>query len=84
MKMKTDKQLMSTLEMKLGRKKYLDYEDFKEFVASLSHSQGFYSRLYNNLLEMEENDIESLEKLKKTIEEQHFTDTLDFVFWLEC
>ena len=82
--MKNEKQLISTLEMKLGKKKYLDYEDFKDFVGGLSHSQGFYSRLYNNLLEMEETDIESLEKLKKEIEKQHFTDTLQFVFWLEC
>lgn len=82
--MRTDRQIMSTLEMKLGRKKYLDYEDFKDFVASLSHSQGFYSRLYRDLLELENNDTESLEKLKRTIEEQHFTDTLDFIYWLEC
>lgn len=82
--MKTNRQIMSTLEMKLGRKKYLDYEDFKDFVGSLSHSQGFYSRLYRDLLEMENNDVESLEKLRKTIDEQHFTDTLDFIYWLEC
>lgn len=65
-------------------KKYLDYEDFKGFVKTMSYSQGFYGRLYENLLELEETDDESLEELKNAIEEKHFTDTLDFVFWLEC
>lgn len=65
-------------------KKYLDYEDFKDFVKTMSCSQGFYGRLYENLLELEETDDDSLEELKNAIEEKHFTDTLDFVFWLEC
>lgn len=82
--MRSDKEIMSILEMRTGVKKYLDYEDFKEFVKSLSCSQGFYSRLYRDLLELEENDIESLQALKEEIEKQHFTDTLDFVYWLEC
>lgn len=65
-------------------KKYLDYEDFKDFVKTMSYSQGFYGRLYENLLELEETDDDSLEELKNTIKEKHFTNTLDFVYWLEC
>lgn len=83
--MRSNEEIISTLEMRKGIKKYLDYEDFKEFVKGLSCSQGFYSRLYMQLLELEqEGNEECLEELKRTIEEQHFTDTLDFVFWLEC
>lgn len=66
-------------------KKYLDYEDFKMFVKSLSCSQGFYSRLYRDLLELEqEGNEDALEELKEQIKNLKATDTLDFVFWLEC
>lgn len=83
--MRSDREIFSILEMKKGIKKYLDYEDFKEFVKSLSCSQGFYSRLYASLLELEEEgNEEQLEELKETIDNLKFTDTLDFVYWLEC
>ena len=66
-------------------KKYLDYEDFKEFVKGLSNSKGFYSRLYMELLLLEQEEDKSyLEKLKKDIDNLKATSTLDFVFWLEC
>ena len=65
-------------------KKYLDYEDFKIFVKSLSHSQGSYQRLYEHLLWLEENNTKLLEEIKETIKNKKFTDTLEFVFWLEC
>ena len=82
--MRSERQIISALEIRTGRKKYLDYEDFKDFIATMSCSQGFYGRLYRDLLEMENNDRESLERLKKEIDRQHFTDTLEFVYWLEC
>ena len=66
-------------------KKYLDYEDFKSMVYDLSFSQGFYSRLYRDLLELEkEGNEESLFELKETINNLNATEELDFIYWLEC
>lgn len=61
--------------------KYLGFKDLVEFCKMMSASQGFYGRLYKRLLELDETEIEELEN---TLKEKQFTDTLDFVFWLEC
>lgn len=60
---------------------YLGFKDLLEFTKMMSASQGFYSRLYRNLLDLDEEDIEEIENVLK---EKKFTDTLDFVYWLEC
>lgn len=62
-------------------KKYLTFDDFMNFISTMAYSQGFYGRLKRNI---EELDSEGLEELKNVIEQKKFTDTLDFVFWLEC
>lgn len=53
---------------------YLKKADILNAVKSLSHSQGFYCRLLNNL------DDDFLEEL----EEQHFKDIVNLVMYLEC
>ena len=45
------------------------------------YSQGFYSRLYCDINEMDEDQFENL---KETLTKQNFNDTLDVVLWLEC
>ena len=83
--MKSDKAIISAIEMKQGKKKYLDYEDFRAMVESLSMSQGFYSRLFMQLLLMEQEEDKSyLESFKKEIYNLKATSTLDFIYWLEC
>jgi hypothetical protein len=62
-------------------KKYLGFDDLLEFCKMMSASQGFYGRLYRTLLEFDERQKQEIEQ---TLEEKQFTDTLDFVFWLEC
>lgn len=66
-------------------KKYLDYEDFKRMVYNLSFSQGFYSRLYRDLMELEQEENKKyLEDFKKEIDNLKATQELDFIYWLEC
>lgn len=62
-------------------KKYLGFKDLVEFCKMMSASQGFYGRVYRMLLEFDEEQIDELENILK---EKRFTDTLDFVYWLEC
>lgn len=82
--MRSDRDIISTLEMRKGIKRYLDYEDFRAMVNSLRRSQGFYGRIYEQLLELEqEGNEEYLEDLKKQIDNLKATRELDFIYWLE-
>lgn len=63
------------------QKNYLGFDDLLEFCKMMSSSQGFYERLYRDLLEL---DDESIQEIENELKEKQFTDTLDFVFWLEC
>lgn len=83
--MRSDRDIISTLEIRKGIKKYLDYEDFRNMVYELSFSQGFYSRLYRDLLELEEKGNEKyLKDFKKQVKNVKATKKLDFIYWLEC
>lgn len=62
-------------------KKYLGFDDLLAFCKMMSASQGFYGRIYRMITELTDEDKEQLEKYLK---ERKFTDTLDFVYWLEC
>ena len=53
---------------------------FMDTILTFKNSQGFYSRLYNAILEMEDFELESL---IKNLKEQDFHNTLDVVLWLE-
>ena len=52
-------------------------------VKSLRHSQGFYSRLYNDLMENIKYDKEGLVDCLNNSELPKFKDTLDVVMYLE-
>ncbi len=54
---------------------------FAATVVDLMNSQGFYSRLFRAVNEL---DDEGYESLFAQLENQNFNDTLDVVFWLEC
>lgn len=60
--------------------KYLGFNDLYDLVGSLANSQGFYSRLFRELQEL---DNEQRQELDNTIKQQKFTDSLDLIFWLE-
>ena len=54
---------------------------FADTILTFMNSQGFYSRLYRTINELDE---DGFDELSNTLEKQNFKDTLDVVFWLEC
>lgn len=54
---------------------------FADTILTLKNSQGFYSRLYENVMGMDEDWFANL---CNEVNEQNFVDTLDVVMWLEC
>lgn len=54
-----------------------------DVIRNLSHSQGFYSRLYNNIMEMKKNDPKEFEHFKELMEEQQFKEDLDVILFFE-
>lgn len=60
-----------------NNRKYMTVDDVYALVSDLAKSQGIYSRMK---LSMEEN----WNAWAKLIEEQQFTDSVDFIMWVEC
>lgn len=63
----------------------LEHNNFKMFlhtVNSLKHSQGFYSRLANNIESMTQEEFENVKDYFNSLP-QKFNDTLDVVLFLE-
>ena len=62
----------------IEQKKQNNYELLFNTVKSLSNSQGFYGRLLNSLINMDEDErLELINSLPS------FDDALDVVMWLE-
>ena len=59
-------------------------EDILKAIKDLSNSQGFYGRLYNNLMEIKASDKETYNKIKTELESKQFTDIVDLVMYIEC
>lgn len=57
--------------------------EIMNFLHTMSYSQGSYTRLYNNIMELKETDKEGYKKLTKVLEGQHFKDNLDIIFYFE-
>ena len=62
----------------IEQKKRNNYELLFSTIKSLSNSQGFYGRLLNTLINM--NEDERLELINNL---PTFNDTVDVVMWLE-
>lgn len=62
----------------IEQKKQNNYELLFNTVKSLSNSQGYYGRLFQQLINM--NEDERLELINNL---PTFNDTLDVVMWLE-
>lgn len=54
-----------------------------EVIQNLAHSQGFYSRMYERILYLKENEPESFETFKNEVEAQNFKDPVDVVLYFE-
>ena len=62
----------------IEQKKQNNYELFLNTIKTLSNSQGYYGRLLNTLINMDEDErLELINNLPT------FNDTVDVVMWLE-
>ena len=53
-------------------------------IEMLSHSQGFYGRLFRSIQELKQENETEYNELKHYLESQNFSDTLDVVMFFEC
>ena len=63
--------------------KKLNIEEVVDVVEMLSYSQGFYGRLLEEILYIEENEPDKYEVFKNVIEKQGFKDPVDVVLFFE-
>ena len=63
---------------------YLTGEQVIDVIKDLAKSQGQYSRLYNNILTIQENEPEEFEQLKKGFEELKLKDPVDVIMFFEA
>jgi hypothetical protein len=64
-------------------KKYYGIEEVVEVIEMLSYSQGFYGRLLEDILYIEENDPLKYEIFKTGIEKQKLESPVDVVMFFE-
>lgn len=64
-------------------KKSYDIEDVVGLIEMLSYSQGFYGRLLEEILYIEENEPDKYEVFKGFIEKQEFKDPGDVILFFE-
>lgn len=60
-----------------------DIEQVVDVIEMLSYSQGFYGRLLDEILYIEENDPIKYEVFKTVIEKQEFENPVDVVLFFE-
>ena len=60
-----------------------DIEQVVDVIEMLSYSQGFYGRLLEEILYIEENEPKKYELFKDIIEKQKFQDPVDVVMFFE-
>ena len=64
-------------------KKGYDIEEVVDVIEMLADSQGFYGRLLDEILYIEENETDAYEVFKGFIEKQEFKDPVDVVLFFE-
>lgn len=60
-----------------------DIEQVVDVIEMLSYSQGFYGRLLDEIMYIEENEPKKYEVFKSIIEKQEFKDPVDVVLFFE-
>ena len=60
-----------------------DIDQVVEVIEMLSYSQGFYGRLLDEIMYIEENEPKKFEVFKDIIEKQEFEDPVDVVLFFE-
>jgi hypothetical protein len=61
----------------------MDINEIMEIILGLAHSQGFYGRLYNELVEIRDNDEEAWVEVVEELEGQNFKEPLDLILYFE-
>lgn len=56
-------------------------EEIMETIKTLASSQGLYSRLYKDLMALDENEYD---EVMTELESQNFKDGADLVMYIEC
>jgi hypothetical protein len=64
-------------------KKGYDIEEVVDVIEMLADSQGFYGRLLDEILYIEENEPDKYEVFKGFIEKQEFKNPVDVVLFFE-
>ena len=62
----------------------MDVYQVIDVIRMLSHSQGFYGRLLEEILYAQVYEPKKFEEFRKIIENQNFKDSLDVVMYFEC
>lgn len=60
-----------------------EIEEVIDVIEMLSYSQGFYGRLLDEIMYIEENEPAKYEVFKEIIEKQEFKDPVDVVLFFE-
>ena len=58
-------------------------EQILEIILELSYSQGFYGRLYADLMDIKDTDEIAWSSIVETLEAQDFKEPLDLILYLE-
>ena len=61
----------------------MNISEIIETIRQLSHSQGFYGRLLERILYLQEHAPVLFEQAKETLERQQFKDSVDLIFYFE-
>lgn len=59
-------------------------EQILNIIKELAKSQGFYGRLYMDLLYCKNNHEDEYEEFMSVLESKNFNDPVDLVIFLEC
>lgn len=62
---------------------YMNALQVIDVIRELSHSQGFYSRMYRNILDLKETNEEAFNDWCREVESKNFKEPVDVVLYFE-
>lgn len=72
------------IEITIKENNFMTMNDIMASIEMLAKSQGFYGRLYREICNLKMYEPEQYKKVKQELEQQHFTDAIDMIFYFEC
>ena len=58
-------------------------KEILETIRRLAESQGFYGRLYQNLVDLREESLGKYDKFMEILEKENFKDSVDLILYFE-